>query len=124
MKLLIAILLSGMVFGSLAFAVSIDFTTFAAVKISELETTVSEDGLTKSTNIEFSGNGLRPLMALLPKVTEEGKRVKNLRMFSITNAGQEGVEEDETTAIFFECRTEENTAPTCGITIFKGVIPG
>lgn len=115
------------VFISAAYAVSIDFATFEAVTISDLKTESFDDGSTVEHSIEFSGPGLAGLMALLPEVKDfEGEQevvVENMRMLSITNAGQPGVSPDKTTAIFFEC-DKENGEIKCSIRIIKGTIPG
>jgi hypothetical protein len=111
--------------GSLAYAVSIDFKTYVAVSISELKTTQSDDGLTTETSIEFSGPGLAPFMALLPKASEFGKVMNDVRMLKITNFEQTGVAPDKATSIYLECRVaKKHDAPKCSIVIEKGVQPG
>ena len=115
--------------GSIAHAVSIDFTIYSAVTIGELQINKSEDGKSTYTEIEFSGAGLKPLMALLPEVKSmDGEKevvMENLRMFNITNAGQEGITYENETSIYFECENSENKdVPNCKILIIKGVIPG
>ncbi len=64
-------------------------------------------------------------MALLPRVSDEKGPVKNMRIMSITNAGEDGVAQDKTSSIYIECKSEDSkSAPECNITIIKGVIPG
>lgn len=123
MKKLSALLLATLVCG-VAYAVSIEFTTYSATTIGDLKTTVSDDGVTTSTRIEFSGSGLVPLMKFLPEVVDENGPVKHMRMFNITNAGQPGVTDEATTSIYIECESDNAVGAKCNITIIKGAIPG
>jgi hypothetical protein len=112
---------------SLAYAVSLEFKVYPALSIGEVTTTTSEDGLNTETQIEFSGAGLKPFMALLPEAKdgENGNKVsKTVRMLQITNVGQPGVAPDKVTSIYIDCVTDKKKVPTCHINIEKGPPPG
>jgi hypothetical protein len=125
MKKTMLLLAGTFLFAAVAHAVSIDFETFAAIEIGDLKTEASDDGVTVSHSIEFSGPGLHSFMALLPAVRDEHGPVPTKRMLSITNVGQSGVADDKATSIYIECNSaKKSDAPKCNITIIKGVIPG
>ena len=113
--------------GAVSYAVSIEMKTLTAVSISDVKTTISDSGTTTETRLDFSGPGLKFLMDLLPKALdgENNERpLSDLRVLKITNFGQPGINEHNSTTIYLECSTRRSPVPSCSVTVFKGDQPG
>lgn len=113
---------TALTFASLTtWAVSIEFPSYSAVEIGDIETTSTAEYT--ETTVGFSGAGLLPLYDLLPEVfdIETNKNSETLRGFDIFNVSKDGISKK----INFQCIKESTPASAkCRVTITKGVIAG